>query len=358
MTEDNQQRQYPTTELTLPQISEIAAKGHLANLDDRALHDVARTVTEARAAADPSTAPEDPAILAARNAIWAERANRRTMTEERSQGEPGITDLGLNVSNPNLHKQIPAGTIGAGERQHGAMVLSDERLWFVPMSDDQHAPTVRGTPHEVTATGSPLKGALYGLGSLGEVKDYFRDRPAFGAFTFEPGSPATGAGPVTMVGSAWLTALSATEERLADKEIRAVAPIPPSQREHGAMMVEGERLWFVPFGEVSGVTKVTGEAREVTETAGPLRGSLHGMQSLDEAKAYFRDNPAFGAFNFRQQTHGKAGGSSELMSASWMASPDEVEQRLARVAIASEQGAAGRTPSMGVRAALAAGLGR
>lgn len=61
---------------TLPGIAELIAQGKLPQLDAATIHAAAAFVTEARAEADRAEETPDPILMAARNAIWVERAVR------------------------------------------------------------------------------------------------------------------------------------------------------------------------------------------------------------------------------------------------------------------------------------------
>lgn len=126
------------------------------------------------------------------------------------------------------------------------------------------------------------------------------------------------------------------------------------EHHYGAMVMKDERLWLVPMSENLDKPEVTGAAREVTSTI----GSVEGMKSLEEAKAFFRDDAASGEFVVRPEAFGQKTGPVELVAVPWMSGLSETERALAGRAI--EQAERGDRPGLGaaVGAALAAQQGR
>lgn len=101
------------------------------------------------------------------------------------------------------------------EHHYGAMMMKDERLWFVPMSDDLDNPAVTGFAREVTST----VGTRDGMKSLDEAKDFFRSDPASGEFIVRPEAFGKETGPVEMVAAPWMSGLSDKEAVLVSKAI-------------------------------------------------------------------------------------------------------------------------------------------
>lgn len=118
--------------------------------------------------------------------------------------------------------------------------------------------------------------------------------------------------------------------------------------EYGVLMMEKERLWFVPMDGKAEPTRAVGAAREVTAAV----ESRH-VGSLDTMRDMVRGEPAAGEFVTVPEAFGRREGPVELVGSPWMANASDEEVRVARGAI---QEAAREAPSAAVSAARQAAV--